>query len=346
LAHGLNCEPKIVLLAFPERDIMKIPRRTFLRLAAGAAALPAISRVAWAQAYPSRPVRIIVGASPGGAPDILARLMGPGLSDRLGQQFIVENRPGGSTNIGTEAVVRAPPDGYTLLLTGVNDAINATLYEKLNFKFVRDIAPVATIMSQPLVMLVNPSVPARTVPEFIAYAKANPGKINMASPGSGSPSHVAGELFKMMTRVDMVHVPYRGGAPVLTDLIGGQVQVSFIGPVASIEYIKAGKLRALAVTTTTRSEALPDLPTMSSFVPGFEAKSWYGVGVPRNTSAEIIDRLNKEINAGLADSKMTARLAELGSTVLALSPAGFGKLIADETEKWGKVIKFAGIKAE
>ena len=296
---------------------MKLPRRKFLHLAAGAAALPAVSRVAWAQAYPTRPVRIIVGLPPGGATDIVARLIGQWLSERLGQPFVIENRPGAGTNIGTEAVVRAPPDGYTLLLVGRRNAINATLYDKLNFNFIRDIAPVAGIIRVPLVMVVNPSVPAKTVPEFIAYAKANPGKINMASAGIGTPGHVAGELFKMMAGVDMVHVPYRGAAPALTDLLGGQVQVMFGTTVSSIEHIRAGKLRALAVTTATRSEALPDIPTVGEFVPGYEASAVFGIGAPRNTPAEIVDKLNKEINAALADPKIKARLADLGGAVLA-----------------------------
>ena len=325
---------------------MKLPRRQFLHLAAGAAALPAVSRIARAQAYPTRPVRIIVATAPGGAPDILARLIGPWLSERLGQQFVIENRPGGGSNIGTEAVVRAPPDGYTLLLVTTTHAINATLYDKLNFNFVRDIAPVAGIMRVPEVMVVNPSVPAKTVPEFIAYAKANPGKINLGSPGIGTPGHVDGELFKMMAGVDLVHVPYRGGGPVMTDLLGGQVQVLFGSTSLTIEQIRAGKLRPLAVTTATRWEGLPDLPTVSEFLPGYEASAWSGVGAPRNTPAKIIDTLNKEINAALADPKMKARIADLGGTVLAGSPTDFGKFIADETEKWAKVIKFAGIKPE
>ena len=326
---------------------MKLPRRRqFLHLAAGAAALPAVSRIAWAQAYPTRPVRIIVATGPGGAPDILARLLGQWLSERLGQQFVTENRPGGGNTIGTEVVVRAPPDGYTLLLVDGTAAINATLYEKLNYNFIRDIATVAGIVRLPNLMMVNPSVPAKTVPEFIAYAKANPGKINMASPGIATPSHVAGELFKMMTGIEMVHVPYRGGAAALTDLIGGQVQVMFLSPAASIEYIRSGRLRALAVTTTTRWEGLPDIPTVGEFVPGYEASIVLGVGVPKATPVEIIDKLNREINAALADPKIKARLAVLGGTPLAGSPADFAKLIAEETEKWGKVIKFAGIKPE
>ena len=325
---------------------MKLPRRNFLHLAAGAAALPAVSRIAWAQSYPTRPVRIIVPSPPSGPNDILARLMGQWLSERLGQPFIVENRPGAGTNIGTEAVVKAPADGYTLLLVNAASAINATLYAKLNFNFIRDIVPVAGITREHLVMKVNPSVPAKTVPEFIAYTKAAPSKINMASGGNGAPSHIAGELFKMMASVDMVHVPYRGAAPALTDLLGGQVQVYF-GPMpSSIEYIKTGKLRALAVTTATRSEALPDLPTVGDFLPGYEASTWLGVGAPKNTPVEIVDKLNTEINAGLADPKMKARIADLGGTVFSGSPADFGKFIADETEKWGKVVRAADIKPE
>ena len=325
---------------------MKLPRRHFLHLAAGAAALPALSRIAWAQAYPSRPVRIIVGFAPGGSSDITARLIGQWLSERLGQQFVIDNRPGGGTNIGTEAVVRAPPDGYTLLLATAANAVNATLYDKLNFNFIRDIAPVAGIIVFPNVMVVHPSVPAKTVPEFIAYAKANPGKINMASGQMGGPAHVSGELFKMMTGTDMLLVPYRGGGPALVDLLVGQVQVMFPTIVASIEYIRAGRLRALAVTAATRSDALPDIPTVSEFVPGFEASFWTGIGAPKATPAEIVDKLNEAINAGLADPKLKARFADLGGTVLAGSPTDFGKLIAEETEKWGKVVKFTGIKAD
>jgi tripartite-type tricarboxylate transporter receptor subunit TctC len=325
---------------------MKLPRRTFLHLAAGAAALPAVARIAWAQTYPSRPVRIVVGLAPGGANDIIARLMGQWLSERLGQPFIIENRPGAATNIATEAVVRAPADGYTLLLVSGAHTVNATLYDKLSFNFIRDIAPVAGIVRLPNLMLVNPSVPAKTVPEFIAYAKANPGKINMASPGIGTQPHLAGELFNIMAGLNLVHVPYRGGAPALTDLISGQVQVMFLSPAASIEYIRSGRLRALAVTAETRWEGLPDLPTVVEFVPGYESSNWFGVGAPKATPAEIVDQLNKEINAALADPKMKARLADLGGTVLPGSPADFGKLIADEIEKWAKVIKFTGIKPE
>jgi tripartite-type tricarboxylate transporter receptor subunit TctC len=296
---------------------MKPPRRKFLHLAVGVTFLPAISRVAWAQAYPTRTVRFIVAFAPGGANDIVARLIGQWLSERLGQQFIIENRAGAGSNIGTEAVVRASPDGHVLLMVGTPNAINATHYEKLPFDFVRDIAPVASILRVPLVMEVNPSVPATTVPEFIAYAKANPGKINYASAGIGGVTHVAGELFKMLAGVDMRHVPYRGAAPALTDLLGGQVQAMFDIMPSSIEYIRAGKLRAFAVTTAVRSEALPDIATVGDFVPGYEASAWLGVGAPRNTPADIIDKLNREINAGLADPKMKARLADLGGTVLA-----------------------------
>jgi tripartite-type tricarboxylate transporter receptor subunit TctC len=326
---------------------MKRPhRRQFLHLAAGAAALPAVSRIARAQAYPMRPVRIIVGFPAGGSGDIIMRLMGQWLSERLGQQFIVENRPGAASNIAAEVVVKAAPDGYTLFLSSSPNAISAALYDNLNFNFIRDIAPVASISISPLVMEVNPSVPARTVPEFIAYAKANPGKLNMASNGIGGTSHVSGELFKMMTGVDMLHVPYRGAAPALTDLIGGQVQVMFDIMASSIEHIRAGRVRALAVTTASRSEALPDVPTVGDFLPGYEANLWSGFGAPKNTPADIVEKLNKEINAGLADPNMTARLADLGATVLALSPADFGKLIAEDTKKWAKVVKFAGIKPE
>ena len=325
---------------------MKLPRRNFLHLAAGAAALPAVSRIAWAQSYPTRPVRIIVPFPPAGLSDILARLVGQWLSERLGQPFVIENRPGAGSNLGTEVVVNAPSDGYTLLLVGSPNAINATLYNKLNFNFIRDIAPVAGMIRLPNVLEVSPSVPAKTVPEFIAYAKANPSKLSMASSGIGGVSHVSGELFKMMAGVDMLHVPYRGAAPALTDMIGGQVQVMFDNAASSIEYIRAGKLRALAVTTATRAEVLPDLPTVGEFVAGYEASTITGVGAPRNTPVEVIDKLNNEINAALADPKIKARLAALGGAVLVLSPAEFGKLVADETEKWGKVIRSANIKAE
>jgi tripartite-type tricarboxylate transporter receptor subunit TctC len=325
---------------------MKLPRRRFLRLAAGAAALAALPRVARAQTYPTRPVRIVVGFAAGGQNDIVARLMSKWLSERLGQQFIVDNRPGAGGNIGTEAVVRSPPDGHTLLSIAPSNVINATLYEKLNFDFVRDIVPVATITRQSQVMVVNPSFPAKTVPEFIAYAKANPGKINMASVGVGSGQHLAGELFKMMTGINMTHIPYRGGAPAITDLIAGQVQVTFTSPFGLIEYIKTGQLRALAVTTATRSEALPDVPPVGDFVPGFEATGWFGVGAPMNTPIEIVDKLNKEFIAALTDPAIKARLSDMGATPFGSSPAEFGTFIAEEIDKWSKVVKFAGIKLE
>jgi tripartite-type tricarboxylate transporter receptor subunit TctC len=325
---------------------MKLARRRLLHLAAGAVALPVVSRVAWAQTYPSRPVHWIVPFPAGGGTDIVARVIGQWLSERLGQQFVIENRPGGSANIGTEAVVRAPSDGYTVLLVASVNAINATLYNKLSFNFIRDIAPVAGIVRVPNVMVVNPSVPVRTIPEFIAYAKANPGKINMASAGTGTSQHVAGELFKIMAGIDMVHIPYRGTAPALTDLLGGQVQVLFLNTAASIQYIRAGKLRALAVTSAMRLQALPDLPTVAEFLPGFEATLFYGLGAPKNTPAEIIDKLNNEINVGLTEPKIKARLAELDGTELGGSAADFGRLIEDETEKWGKVVKLANIRPD
>ena len=325
---------------------MELPRRRFLHLAVSAAALPGVSHFASAQTYPTRPVRLITGFPAGGPNDLLARLIGQWLSDRLGRPFVIENRPGAASNIATEAVVRAPPDGHTLLLVVQANAINATLYDKLNFNFIRDIAPVAGIVRVPSVMEVNLSVPTNTVPEFIAYAKANPGKLNMASSGNGTSSHMSGELLKMMAGVDMLHVPYRGAAPALTDLIAGRVQVYFDLMPNSIEHIRAGKVRPLAITATQRSEALPLLPSVGDFVPGYEVSTWFGVGAPTGTPAEIVDKLNAEINAGLADPKVKMRLADMGGTVLALSPADFGKLIADETEKWAKVIKFAGIKAE
>jgi len=325
---------------------MKLPRRKFLHLAAGAAALPAVSRVAWAQTYPTRPVRLIVPVAPAGASDITARLIGQWLSERLGQPFIIENRPGAGNSIGTEAVVRAPADGYTLLLVGGFNAVNATFYDKLNYNFIRDIAPVASIVRTPFVMVVNPSVPAKSVPEFIAYAKANPGRITFGSAGIGGSNHLAGELFKFMAGVNMVHVPYRGIAPALNDLLGGQVQVTFASMPSSIEYISAGRLRALAVTTVSRAEALQDIPTVGEFVPGYEASAWFGIGAPKATPAEIIEKLNKEVNAALADPRMKARIVDLGGDVLALSPADFGKLIADETEKWGKAIRALNIKAD
>jgi tripartite-type tricarboxylate transporter receptor subunit TctC len=323
---------------------MKLSRRQLQLLAAGAAALPITTRIARAQAYPSRPVRWLVGYAPGGGNDIVARLMGQWFSERLGQPFVIENRPGAATNMAAEAVVHAAPDGYTLLLVGQPNAINATLYEALSFNFIRDIAPVAGLMTVPNVMVIDPSFPAKTVPEFIAYAKANPGKINMASAGNGSAAHLAGELFNSLTGITMVHVPYRGQAPALADLLAGQVQVLFATSPASIEYVRSGKLRALAVTTAVRAEALPDLPCVGEFVPGYEASAWYGIGAPQKTPAEIIERLNKEANAGLADAKLKVRLADLGGTLIPGSPADFGKLIADETEKWGKVIRTANIK--
>jgi len=325
---------------------MKLPRRQFLHLAAGAAALPALSRIAWAQAYPSRPVRIIVGFAPAGAGDIVARLMGQWLSERLGQQFVIDNRPGANGNIAAQAGVRASADGYTLLMVSSANAANAALYDKFSFNFRRDIAPVAGIIRAPYVMAVNPTVPAKTVPEFILYANTNSGKISMASVGVGSGTHLAGEWFKMMTGVNMVHVPYRGGGPAFNDLLGGQVQVMFPTTVGSIGYIRAGRLRALAVTTATRSDVLPDVPTVDEFVPGYEASAWFGVAAPKATPAEIVEKLNEEINAGLADPKIKAQLASLGGTALAGSPTDFGKLIADETEKWGKVIRAANIKAD
>ena len=326
---------------------MKLPhRRQFLHLAAGAAVLPTLPRIALAQTYPTRPVRLIVTFAAGGSPDIIARLMGQWLSERLGQPIIVDNRPGAAGNIGTEIGVRAPPDGYTLLMALSVNAINASVYNNLSFNFIRDTAPVASIASTPLIMEVNPSVPAKTVPEFIAYAKANPGKINMGSGGKGAPGHVAGELFKMMAGVDMVHVPYRGDALVLPDLLSGQVQVYFGVMPASLGYIRAGKLRALAVTSATRQEALPDVPTVGEFLPGFEARGWYGIVVPKATPAEFVGKLNQEINAALADPNMKKRLTDLGVAVFAGSPADFGKFIADETEKWAKVVKFADVKAE
>ena len=325
---------------------MKLPRRNFLHLVAGAAALPAVSRLARAQAYPTRPVRLIVGFAAGGGYDIVARLIGQWLSERLGQSFVIENRPGAGTNIATEAVVRAPSDGYTLLLIGSTNAINATFYQKLSFNFIRDIAPVASITRQPQAMLANPSFPAKTIPEFIDYAKANPGKVNMSSPGIGTISHLAGELFKMMAGVNLVHVPFGGNGPALTALLGGQVEVSVASLPSSIEYVRTGKLRGLAVTTAMRAEALPDVPSVGEFVTGYEVSAWYGMGAPKGTPVDVIDKLNEEINAGLADRKLKARLADFGGTVFALSPADFGKFIADETEKWGKVVRAANIKAD
>jgi tripartite-type tricarboxylate transporter receptor subunit TctC len=325
---------------------MTIHRRKFLQLAAGVAALPAAPQIALAQAYPARPVRLIVGFGAGGAPDILARLIAQWLSDHMGQPFVVENRTGASSEIATEIVVKAPPDGQTLLLASLANAVNATLYQNLTYNFIRDIAPVAGISRDPNVMVVTAAFPTKTVPEFIAYAKANPGKINMGSPGVGTSPHMAGELFKFMTGIDMAHVAYRGSPQVLTDLLGGQVQVYFAPIAASIGTIKDGRLRALGVTTATRVNALPDVPTIAEFVPGYESSAFYGIGAPKGTPAEIVDRLNKEINAGLADPALKARLAELGSSPFAGSPDDFGKLVAAETEKWAKVIKSANIKPE
>jgi tripartite-type tricarboxylate transporter receptor subunit TctC len=321
---------------------MRLHRRQFLRLLAGATVLPDGAK---AQAYPSRPVRLIVGFAPGGLPDIVARLMGQSLSERLGQPIVIENRTGAGGNIAVEAVMNAPADGYTLLLIPTGAAINVTLYEKLSFNFIRDIAPVAGVTRVPNIMLVHPSIPAHSVAEFIAYAKAHPGKINMASVGVASGPHLGGELFKMMAGIDMVHVPYRGGPPALTDLIAGQVQVLFINGAVS-EHIRAGRLRALAVTSAMRSAAMPDVPTVSEFLPGYEASAWFGVGAPKNTPADVVDKLNQAINAGLADPTIQARLADMGGTTLAGTPEDFRQLIADETEKWGKVIRFAGIKPE
>ena len=324
---------------------MTLVRRQFLRLGAAAAIVPALPSIAWTQTYPSLPVRVISAFAAGGPNDVLARLIGQGLSARLGQPFIIENRPGAAGNIGTEAVVRASPDGYTLLLIGPTNTINATFYPKLNFDFLRDIVPVASISREASVIVVHPSFPATTVPEFIAHAKANPGKVNMASAGNGAASHAAGELFNMMAGVNMIHVPYRGGAPALTDLLGGQVQVFFAPLAASIEYIRTGQLRALAVTSAMRSDALPDLPTVGEFVPGYEASSVYGLGAPRNTPADIIQKLNREVNATLADRRTKARFAEFGGVPTAMTPADFGNLIAVETQKWAKVVRFAGMKA-
>ena len=325
---------------------MKLPRRRFLHLAAGAAALPVLADAASALDYPTRPVRFIVGFPAGSATDIVGRLMAQALSDQLKQQFIVDNRPGAGSNIAAEVVVRAEPDGYTLLQVASPNAINATLYDKLNYNFIRDIAPVAGIIRDPHVLVLNPSVPAKTVPDFIAYAKTNPRKINMASSGIGSGPHIAGELFKMMAGVDMNHVPYRGAAPALTDLLAGQVHVMFSTMPSSIEYVRAGKLRALAVTTAKRSDAFPEIPTIGDFVPGYESSAWLGLGAPKNIRAELIDKLNREINAGLADPKIKTRLADLGGDVLALSPADFGKFIADQIDKWAKVIRAANIKLQ
>ena len=325
---------------------MTLPRRKFLHLAAGAAALPAVSRTARAQTYPARPVRIIVGYAAGGGTDIAARVVGQWLSERLNQQFVIENRPGAATNIATEAVARSAPDGYTLLLATAANAINATYYEKLSFDFAQDIAPVAAIMRVPLVMVVNPSFAATTVRELIAYAKANPRKINFASGGAGGPDHMAAEYFRLSTGIEMLHVPYRGLAPALADLIGGQVQLIFSTVPAAIEYIKAGSVRALAVTTSARADALPDVPLVADTLPGFEASQWYALGAPRNTPADVVATINKEVLAGLADPRMKVRIAQLGGEPLAMTPGELGKLVVDETEKWGKVVKFAGVKPE
>jgi len=323
---------------------MKIPRRLLLQLAAGVAAFPV--RFARAEVYPARPVHVMVGYAPGGSADILARLVGQWLSERLGEQFVVENRPGAGTNIATEGVVHAAPDGYTLLLVSAANFINATLYEKLPFNFIRDIAPVVALTREPNVMVVHPSVPAKSVAQFIAYAQENPGKVTMASGGTGASSHVSGELFKMLTSVDMVHVPYRGAGPALTGLLGGQVQVYFSPMAAALEYVRAGKLRALAVTTAARSPVLPDVPALREYVPDYEASQWYGIGAPRDTPAEIVGRLNAEANNVLADPKMQARLADLGQTPLGGSPVDFAKLVAEQTEKWGRVVKFSGARAD
>jgi tripartite-type tricarboxylate transporter receptor subunit TctC len=325
---------------------MKLPRRSFLSLAAGAAALPATSRIAAAQTYPTRSVRLIVPFGAGGAPDILARLAAQWLSDRLGQPFIVENRPGANGNLGTQTVIEAPADGNMLLLASFANVVNTSIYQNLSFDFIRDTAPVASISRDPDVMVVTPSFPAKSVPEFIAYAKANPGKINMGSPGVGTSPHMAGELFKFMAKVDLTHVAYRSSAPVITDLLGGQVQVYFMPISAGIEYVKASKLRALGVTTATRAEALPDVPVIGDFVPGYEVSAWYGIVAPKNTPAAIVEVLNKEINAGLTDAKLKARLADLGSSPFVASPAAFGKFLGDETDKWAKVVKSAGIKPD
>jgi tripartite-type tricarboxylate transporter receptor subunit TctC len=325
---------------------MKLPRRKFLHLAAGAAALPAVSRVGWTEAYPSRPVRLVTGFAAAGGSDVVARLIGQWLSERLGQSFIIENRPGAGGNIGTESVVRAPPDGYTLLLVTFANVVNASLYKKLNFNFIRDISPVAGLMRVPDLMAIHPSVPARTVPEFIAYAKANAGKITMASAGNGSSGHLAGELLKMMVGISLVHAPYRGNGPALTDLLGGQVELMFPTSPSVVEYVKSGRLRGLAVTTASRSETLPDLPTVSEFVPGYEVSGLYGIGAPKGTPAEFIATINKESNAALANPKMKARFVDLGGIVIPGSPADFGKVIVEDTEKWAKVIEAANIKIE
>jgi tripartite-type tricarboxylate transporter receptor subunit TctC len=325
---------------------MRFIRRRFLQLTAGAVALPAVARSVWAQSYPSHPVRVIVGFGAGGAPDILARLVGQWLSERLGQPFVVENRPGASGNLATEEVVQAPPDGSVLLLTSLSNAVNASLYTKLNFDFAKDIAPVAGISRDPNVVVVNPAFPAKTLPEFISYAKANPGKINMASPGVGTSPHMAGELFNYMAGIKMTHVAYRASPPAISDLLAGQVQVYFSPISAGVTYVKSGKLRPLAVTTAARSDALPDVPPVAQFVPGYDVSAWYGMGAPKNTPAEIVDTLNKAINAGLADPKMKQKFSALGSQPYIATPAEFGKFMVAESEKWAKVVKFAGIKAD
>lgn len=325
---------------------MTLHRRTLMKLAAGAVALPALARSAFAQAYPARPVRVVVPVAPGGANDVSARIIGQWLSERLGQQFVIENRPGAGTNVGTEAAIRSAPDGYTLLIAGSNAAINPGVFKSLNFNFIQDTAPIGSIVRVPQLMQVHPGVPANTVPEFIAHAKANPGKIAMGSGGNGSPAHVVGEYFKLMTGTDLTHVPYRGAAPAVTDLLGGQIQVAFTEMATSLGHVKAGKLRALAVTTAQRSQALPDVPTMNEFIPGFEASQWIGLVAPKDTPREIVDKINAEINAALADAKLKARFADLGGTVMPGSPADFGKLVRDETVKWGKVIQDAKIKPE
>lgn len=325
---------------------MKLSRRRLLQLASGAIALPASSRLARAQAWPNRPVRLVIGYTPGGSADLTARLMGQWLSEKLGQSFVIENRPGGGTNIATEAVLRSAPDGYTLLLVAPANAINATLYDKLNFNFIKEVEPVAGLIRFPNVVVVHPSLQVKTIPELIEYAKANPGKLNMASSGNGSTIQMSGELFKMLTGINMVHVPYRGGAPALTDLIAGQVQVMFDNLPTCAEHVKSGKLRGLAVTSAARSEVLPDLPTVADFLPGYEASAWYGIGAPKGTPPDIVDRLNKAVNEILADPKVKAKFSEYGAILLPGSPADFGKLLADETEKWGKVVKFAGAKVD
>jgi tripartite-type tricarboxylate transporter receptor subunit TctC len=346
LGAFMNAKPKAVPTQFPAPEGMRLPRRNFLRLIGGSAAFPAITHGEGADTYPARPVHLIVGFPPGGATDATARLVGQALAERLGQPFVIENRPGASGNIGAEAVAKAPPDGYSLLLVASAHAINMSFYEKVSFDFMRDIAPVAGLVAAPLVMVVNPAFPARTVAEFIAYARANPGKLNMASPGNGTSPHVAGEQFKMMTGIDMLHVPFRGGQLAQMELMAGRVDVLFGTMLSNIEHIRAGKLRILAVTGEARSAAMPDVPTVSESVPGYEASDWYGIGAPRRTPAEIVEKLNREVRTVLGDSRMRTRFADMGATVLATSPADFGKLIAAESVKWAKVVKFAGVKAD